>query len=104
VKYLKQKLTKLKDNNGKDVQITDEVEEMVPNCELSEEKIMIESNTQTEYMSPVSLILDKKESVLERETNLVKVKEALDVLCKIIGYQNLEDAMGEQNEIEQPFE
>ena len=77
---------------------------MEPNCELSEEKIMLDFHTQTEYTSPIGLILDNRDQVLEKETDLERVKEALDVLCKIIGYQNLEDVMGDDNDLEEPLE
>jgi hypothetical protein len=97
-------MTKLKENNEKDVQITEEMEEIVPNCELSEEKITVETFVQTEYLSPIDIILNNKLQIQTKEKDLEQVKEAIDILCKIIGFQNLEDVMGEQEELDEDLE
>lgn len=99
MRYLKKKLENLKRKYGKDVHITDEAEEIVPNCELSEEKIMLDSFTQTDWASPVQMILGHEEKVLATETDLERVKAAVDILCKIIGFKDLEEVMGEQPEM-----
>lgn len=95
---MKRKLAKLKEQYGNEVQITEEAEEMLPQCDLSEEKILVEACVQSGYLSPVELLLADPERVLRRESDLERVKKAIDVLCKAIGYQNLEEVMGEQGE------
>lgn len=94
----------MKEIREKDPNITEEIEDMEPPCELSEEKIVLESVTQTGYLSPVELILSNRGLVERRETDLEQVKDAIDVLCKIIGFQNLEDVMGDQEELDDRIE
>lgn len=60
---------------------------------------MLDSCTQTGYLSPVELILENQHKVLISETDLEQVKEAADVLCKIIGFKDLEEVMGGQPEL-----
>lgn len=61
---------------------------------------MVEWSTQTEYFSPVESIIKNKEEVLFNEHDLERIKLAIDVLCKAIGFENFEDVMGNQKPLD----
>ena len=97
---LKEKMDKIKERYGNDVQITEENEsDNKPIFEVTSDKIMLDAKIQTNYLSPVNIILTNKIEILKNETSLENVKEAIDILCQIIGFSNLEEVMGEDNQI-----
>lgn len=98
-KSLRKRVEKLKEKLGKNVHVlSEESEEQKILSETSNDKLTVEWGTQTEYFSPVDNIVNNKEEVLFNEHDLERIKLAIDVLCKAIGFENFEEVMGNHDQ------
>lgn len=95
IQKLKEKLQE--DSNTEYLQTTEEHEN--DKIEIQNnfyDTVQIDGSSQTSYFSPLSYILSNKQFILNNETNLEEVKSVIDVLCKLIGFENIEDLMNDQ--------
>ena len=58
--------------------------------------------TQSDYASPITFIIENAHIIEAEETDLERIKEAADILADLIGFERIEDYVGEEEHDEVP--
>lgn len=72
--------------------IDKEVEAFMKSFSTTKTKITFTKNCQSEYLSPLNYLMESKDDLLQKPLNYEQIKDCMDLLASLLGYQNL-DAM-----------